>query len=83
MTRQLARCPCCSEGEIALDDHPQLAFDPDGTGRPCPHLARVDGRYSQWEHEHGLNRVIGSVEFRWDPPEPGAEERTEQLLPYL
>jgi hypothetical protein len=27
--------------------------------------------------------MIGSTEFRWDPPEPGAEERTEQLLPYL
>ena len=84
MIRQLARCPYCDGCEITLNDDPDLVFDPGGTGTPCPHLAWVDGRYSQWERSpQGINRVIGSTEFRWDPPEPGAAERTEQLLPYL
>src|SRR3954466_6513091 len=84
MIRQLARCPYCDGCEITLNDDPDLVFDPDGTGTPCPHLAWVDGRYAQWElSPQGINRVIGSTEFRWDPPEPGAPERTEALLPYL
>src|SRR5437016_11666825 len=85
MNRRLAQCPYCNQCEIALDDHPALVFNPDSDSHsPCAHLAWVDGRYSQWEHTpQGLNHVIGSVEFRWDPSVPGAEERTNQLLPYL
>jgi hypothetical protein len=84
MIRELAQCPYCQRCEVALDDHPALVFNPDGDGRPCPHLAWVDGRYSDWElTPRGVNRVIGSLEFRWDPDEPDAAERTEELLPYL
>jgi len=85
MIRQLAQCPYCNHCEIGLDDHPQLVFNPGSASpTPCQHLAWVDGRYSQWEHTKlGTNREIGSMEFRWDPPQPGAEERTNQLLAYL
>jgi hypothetical protein len=85
MIRKLAQCPYCQSCEVALDDHPELVFNPESERQsPCPHLAWVDGRYSQWEHTgHGANRVIGSTEFRWDPDAPGAAERTEQLLDYL
>jgi hypothetical protein len=85
MIRRLAQCPYCHDCEIALDDHPQLVFNPQSERQaPCPHLAWVDGRYSQWEHTpHGADREIGSLEFRWDPAEPGAAGRTERLLPYL
>lgn len=85
MIRQLAQCPYCNDGEVALDDRPDLTFNPGGaTSVPCAHLAWVEGRYEQWDKgPHGVLRVIGSTEFRWDPPEPGAAERTEQLLPYL
>lgn len=84
MIRNLAQCPYCSKCEIALDDSPALAFNPGGIAQPCQHLAWVDGRYSQWEPSpQGIDHVIGSTEFRWDPPEDGAAERTEGLLPYL
>lgn len=85
MIRNLAQCPYCNHCEIALDDHPAVVFNPEtGSGVPCPHLAWAEGRYSQWDHtKRGFNREIGSIEFRWNPPEVGAEERTEQLLPYL
>jgi hypothetical protein len=82
--RQLARCPYCGGCEVALDDRPDLVFNPDAGGKPCAHLAWAEGRYSQWDKSPlGTTRVIGSVELRWDPPEPDAAERTEQLLPYL
>jgi hypothetical protein len=85
MIRQLAQCPYCQACEIALDDEPELVFNPDADRHvPCPHLAWVDGRYAQWERTpHGVNREIGSIELRWDPPEPGAEERSDRLLDYL
>lgn len=85
MIRSLAQCPYCNRCEVALDDNPDLVLDPDGNPPgPCPHLAWVEGRYGQWERtQRGLNRVIGSTEFRWNPPEEGAAERTEQLLSYL
>ena len=85
MIRQLAQCPYCQACEIALDDQPELVFNPDaGRHVPCPHLAWVSGRYSQWERTaHGINREIGSIELRWDPREPGAEERSDRLLDYL
>ncbi len=84
MIRQLARCPYCGECEVALDDQVNLVLDPDGKRGPCPHLAWVDGRYAQWGRgEHGIDHMIGSTEFRWDPPEPDAAERTDALLSYL
>jgi hypothetical protein len=84
MIRNLAQCPYCGGCEIALDEAPSVALDPDGAAQPCSHLAWVDGRYAQWDRSpQGVNRVIGSTEFRWDPPEPGAAERTDALLPYL
>jgi hypothetical protein len=85
MIRRLAQCPYCHHCEIALDDRPELVFNPESDRQtPCTHLAWVDGRYSQWEHTaQGTDREIGSIEFRWDPDEPGAAERTERLLPYL
>ncbi len=85
MIRQLAQCPYCKHCKIALDDNPQLVFNPTEAAQvPCSHLAWVDGRYSQWDlSPQGINSMIGSTEFRWDPPEPGAEDRTEQLLSYL
>jgi hypothetical protein len=83
MIRQLAECPYCNGCEIALDDCPDLVFNPGGTQQPCPHLAWVDGRYTQWDHSaRGTSRVIGSTEFRWAPDLPGTEEMAE-LLPYL
>ncbi len=84
MIRQLAQCPYCNGCEIGLDDHPDLVFNPESDPQtPCQHLALVDGRYSQWDRTEYGSRVIGSTEFRWAPDEPGAEERTHQLLPYL
>jgi hypothetical protein len=84
MIRQLARCPYCGGCEIALDDQLGLTFNPDAPGRPCAHLAWIDGRFAEWELDgQGVNTLVGSTEFRWDPPEAGAAERTEELLPYL
>src|SRR6516165_7907523 len=84
MIRNLARCPFCGGCEIALDDSPAVVFNPGGSPEPCCHLAWVDGRYSQWERsQQGVDHVIGSTEFRWDPPKPGAVEPTDELLPYL
>jgi hypothetical protein len=85
MIPRLAQCPYCNQCEVALDDHPQLIFNPESDQHaPCPHLAWVDGRYSQWEETpQGTNRMIGSVEFRWDFSQPDAEQFTNSLLPYL
>jgi hypothetical protein len=84
MIRNLAQCPYCGKCEVVLDETPALVFNPDGTPGPCPHLAWVDGRYSQWDQSaHGTDHVIGSTEFRWNPPEPGVADRAEGLLPYL
>ncbi|MBI1915505.1 MAG: hypothetical protein HYS12_12335 [Planctomycetes bacterium] len=84
MIRNLAGCPYCGACEVALDENPLVTFNPGGDELPCPHLAWVEGRYSQWElSPQGINRAIGSTEFRWEPPGAGAAERTEALLPYL
>jgi hypothetical protein len=84
MIRNLAQCPYCNRCEIALDDNPALVFNPDtDPQQPCPHLAWVDGRYAQWERSSlGINRVIGSTEFPWNPPDLDAGF-VESLLPYL
>jgi hypothetical protein len=82
MTRQLAQCPFCKKCNLALDDRPQLVFEPGGS--PCAHVAWVDGRYSQWERTpHGTDRVIGSTEFRYAPPAAGDYDQQQELLPYL
>ncbi len=82
MIRRLAACPFCKSCEVALDDHPQLVFEPGGAA--CPHVAWVDGRYSQWERtSHGTDRVMGSTEFRYAPPAAGDYDRQQELLPYL
>jgi hypothetical protein len=85
MIRQLAQCPYCQRCELALDDNPQLVFNPEGgPPAPCPHLAWVDGRYEQRERTtHGTERVIGSTEFHWDSNGADAEEQIAALLPYL
>jgi hypothetical protein len=84
MIRNLAQCPYCGKCEVAVNDNPAVVFNPDGAPRPCAHLAWVHGRYSQWDlSPQGIDHMIGSTEFRWDPPELGAAERTEELLPYL
>jgi hypothetical protein len=82
MIRRLAQCPFCKNCKLALDDHPQLVFEP--SGAPCPHVAWVDGRYSQWERTpHGTDRVIGSTEFRYALPAAGDYDRQQEHLPYL
>jgi hypothetical protein len=84
MIRNLAQCPYCGNCEITLDDRPALVFNPDSGQGPCAHLVWVDGRYSQWDRSPaGINRMVGSFEFRWDPAEAGAVERTEEFMPYL
>ena len=84
MIRNLAQCPYCKNCEIALNDRPDLAFNPDSDGRPCIHLAWVDCRYSQWElSPHGVPRVVGSSDFTWYPPDAGDAEHIEALTPYL
>jgi hypothetical protein len=85
MIRQLSQCPYCQQGEIALDDHPEVVFNPDGPRPgPCPHLVWVDGRYSQWDLDaHGFNRMIGSTEFRWDHPALAGVEGELPLTDYL
>jgi hypothetical protein len=84
MIRNLAQCPYCKNCEIALDDRPDLVFNPESSGVPCMHLAWLDCRYSQWEpSEHGVPRVVGSSDFNWYPPETGDEGQIESLMPYL
>ncbi len=85
MIRELAQCPYCKHCEIALDDNPQLAFNPDEGGRaPCAHLAFVDGGYEQRERDkRGIEHVIGSTEFRWLSNSADTEDRIGSIEPYL
>ena len=88
MIRQLAQCPYCQHCEVALTDNFDLVFNPDAKpSRPCPHLIRVEGRYSQW----GLNplpgrktkiaRMVGSNEFAWQHPDLTAREDVDNCSP--
>jgi len=78
----MTECPFCKRCDLVLDNHPQLVFEPGGD--PCPHVAWVDGRYSQWERTPlGTDRVIGSTEFRYAPPAAGDDDRQQDLLSYL
>jgi hypothetical protein len=84
MIRQLAQCPFCRQCEIALDDHPEVTFNPGTTKQPCEHLVWVDGRYSEWAPgSHGVNRIIGSTEFHWDHPDFAGFDRDDNLTDYL
>lgn len=84
MIRNLTRCPYCGGCEVALDDSFAVVPDPDGAARPCPHLAWVEGRYSQFDQSpQGVDHLIGSTEFRWHPPGPNMAARAEELLLYL
>ena len=85
MIRQLARCPYCKKGDLALDENTDaLIFNADVVGVPCPHLLWVEGRYSAWERTpQGIPRVIGSFEFHWDHPGLAAADVEGQLQPYL
>lgn len=85
MIGPLAQCPYCQRCELALDDHPQLVFNPDsGPPAPCPHLVWIDGRYEQRERTRfGTESVIGSTEFHWETPVSVADDRARALRPYL
>lgn len=85
MIRQLAQCGYCQKCEIALDDAPEIVFNPGmANSGPCPHLIWVDGRYSQWElGAHGVPRQIGSIEFRWEHPEFSALEPAHTYVDYI
>jgi hypothetical protein len=85
MIRQLSQCPYCQKCEVALDDTPEVVFNPEvGNSQPCPHLIWVDGRYSQWELGHlGVPRQIGSIEFHWEHPEFSALEPAHSFAEYL
>jgi len=85
MIRQLAQCPYCKHCELALDDNPQLVFNPDDSEHaPYPHLAFVDGGYEQRERDkRGIEHVIGSTEFRWLSDSRDTEDRIGSIEPYL
>ena len=85
MIGQLAQCPYCQGCEIALDDSPQLVFNPDaGNSDPCPHLVKVEARYSQWGRSpQGVSRVIGSTDCCWDHPALDAADYDGHLKDYL
>jgi hypothetical protein len=85
MIRQLAQCPYCRRCEIALDDNPQIVFNPDEREHePCPHLALVDCSYEERERDRqGVERVIGSTELRWSPDLPESDKGVQQFEPYL
>lgn len=85
MNRQLAQCPFCRGCDIALDDRPQLVFNP-GTDRaaPCAHLLRVEARYAEFDRtQQGVARVLGSTDCRWDHPGLGPVDEDSHLLHYL
>jgi hypothetical protein len=84
MIRNLARCPYCHGGEIALDERPDLVFDPDGSSAPCSHLAWVDLRFAEFTaNEHGGDHMIGSNEFTWAPDYPMEQELADDIHAYL
>jgi hypothetical protein len=85
MIRQLAQCPFCNHCELALDDNPQLVFNPDDARHlPCPHLTFVDGGYEQRERDkRGVEHVVGSTEFRWLSNSTDNEDRIGPIEPYL
>ena len=84
MIRNLTRCPYCAGCEIALDDKPDLVFNPDGPPGPCPHLAWVDVRFAEFEtNEQGVNHVIGSTDLLWAPDDLMAREQAAEVHAFL
>jgi hypothetical protein len=85
MIRQLSQCPYCQNCEVALDDVPEVVFNPEvGNTAPCPHLIWLDGRYSQWElGQYGVPRQIGSIEFHWEHPQFNALEPSHDFVEYM
>lgn len=90
MIRQLAQCPYCQSGEVALDDSMEVVLNPDDSSAPpCPHLIRVDGRYTQWGlsplpgRKTKIARMIGSNEFEWLHPDLAARDEAQQFRSYL
>ncbi len=84
MIRNLARCPYCGGCELALNDAPDLVFNPDGTPDPCPHLAWVNVSFAKFAtNTHGGNHVIGSADFTWAPDFPMDEETAEEIHAFI
>jgi hypothetical protein len=90
MIRQLAQCPYCNHCEVALNDNPEIVFNPDGgPPGPCPHLVWVDGGYSQWElstlpgRKTRIPRMVGLTEFEWLHPGLEGAEDADRLRAYL
>ena len=84
MIRNLARCPYCGGCEIALDDRPNLVFNPDGPSGPCPHLAWAECRFAEFTvDEHGANHMIGSSDITWAPDFPLDEETAAEIHDFI
>jgi hypothetical protein len=85
MIRQLSQCPYCRACEIALDDSPELLFNPEASAHaPCAHLVWVEGRYEQWQATpQGLPQPIGSIEFHWEHPGLGSTEEASNLSDFM
>jgi hypothetical protein len=85
MIRQLAQCPYCRQCEIAVDETPDLVFNP-GSDQPtpCPHLIWLDGPYSWWDlGALGVPRQIGSIDLHWEHPAFTALEPAKLFADYL
>ncbi len=84
MIRNLARCPYCGGCEIALDEKPDLVFNPDKPAGPCPHLAWIELRFAEFTlNEHGANHMIGSNELTWAPDFPLEEKLADEVHAFL
>lgn len=82
--RQLAQCPYCAECEAALDANMALVFNPDGSSHePCEHVVWIEGRYSEWAQQQGVDRLIGSTEFRWLHPALDDVQDDEDMNAYI
>ncbi len=90
MRRQLAQCPYCQNGEIALTDSLDVVFNPDANPpQPCPHLIGLEGRYSQWGlsplpgRKTKIARMVGSNELEWQHPSLIDRDDAGPLRAYL
>ncbi len=90
MIRPLAQCPYCQGCEVALTESFDVVLNPDAKPpRPCPHLMRVEGRYSQWGldplpgRKTKVARMVGSNEFAWQHPDLAARQDADLLQTYL
>ena len=84
MIRHLAQCPYCGGCEIALDERPDLVFNPDAPSAPCPHLAWVDVRFAEYMvNERGANHMIGSSDSTWAPDFPMQPDQAEEIHAFI